>query len=102
MYPPLTSRIFARVLHPGTSRAANVSSVGGRSGGTSLLRTGSQSGRLRQLLGLTETDQTPAFRGTQYPKLVLHRISQRLLPQLRPPWTELPKKDQAGPAHLAH
>ena len=40
----LTSRISARVLRPGTSLAANQFSVGGRLGGTSLLRTGSQSG----------------------------------------------------------
>ena len=40
----LTSQISARVLRPGTSLAANLFLVGGRLGGTSLLRTGSQSG----------------------------------------------------------
>ena len=39
--------------------------------------------RLRQLLGLTEADQSPEFRGTQYSKLVTDPISQRLPPQLR-------------------
>ena len=36
--------------------------------------------RLRQLLGLTEADQSPEFRGTQYLKLVTDPISQRLPP----------------------
>ena len=53
--------------------------------------------RLRQLLGLTEADQSPEFRGTQYSKLVTDPISQRLPPQLRSPWAEWHKKDGAGP-----
>ena len=49
--------------------------------------------RLRQLLGPTEADETPGFRGTQYSKLVLDPISQRLPPQLRSPCH---KKDGVG------
>ena len=52
--------------------------------------------RLRQLLNLTEADQSPEFRGTQYSKLVMDPISQRLTPQLRSPWAEWHKKDGAG------
>ena len=52
--------------------------------------------RLRQLLGLTEADQSPEFRGTHYSKLVVDPILQRLPPQLRPPWAEWHKKDGAG------
>ena len=52
--------------------------------------------RLRQLLGLTEADQSPEFRGTQYSQLVADPISQRLPPQLRSPWAEWHKKDGSG------
>ena len=52
--------------------------------------------RLRQLLGLTEADQSPEFRGTQYSKLVADPISHRLPPQLRSPWAEWHKKDGSG------
>ena len=52
--------------------------------------------RLRQLFGLTEADQSPEFRGTQYSKLVTDPISQRLPPQLRSPWAEWHKKDGSG------
>ena len=51
--------------------------------------------RLRQLLGLTEADQVPEFRGTQFSKLVLDPISQRLLLPLRSIWAEWHKKDAA-------
>ena len=51
---------------------------------------------LRQLLGLTEADQTLEVRGTQYSKLVLDPSSQRVLPQLQSPWTGWHKKDGAG------
>ena len=52
--------------------------------------------RLRRLLGLTEADRSPDFRGTQYPKLVTDPISQPLPPQLRSPWAEWHKKDGLG------
>ena len=48
------------------------------------------------MLNLTEVDQSPKFRGTQYSKLVLDPISQWLPPQLRSPWAEWQKKDGAG------
>ena len=51
--------------------------------------------RLRQLLGLIEADQVPEFRGTQFSKLVLDPISQRLPSQLRSPLLEWHKKDAA-------
>ena len=51
--------------------------------------------RLRRLLGLTEADQMPKFRGTQFSKLVLDPISQRLPSQLGAPWAEWHKKDAA-------
>ena len=38
--------------------------------------------RLRQLLRLAEADQSPEFRGTQFSKLVIDPIPQRLPPQL--------------------
>ena len=52
--------------------------------------------RLRQLLGLTEADQSPEFRGTPDWKSVADPISQRLPPQLRSPWAERHKKDGSG------
>ena len=52
--------------------------------------------RPRQLFGLTEADQSPEFKGTQYSKLVTDPISQRLPPQRRSPWAEWHKKDGPG------
>ena len=51
---------------------------------------------LRQLLGLTEVDQSLEFRGTQYSMLVTDPISQWLPPQLRSSWAEWHKKDGPG------
>ena len=51
---------------------------------------------LRHLLGLTKADGSPEFPGTQYSKLAIDPISQRLLPQLRSLWAEWHKKDRAG------
>ena len=52
--------------------------------------------RVRQLLGLTEADQSAEFRGTQFSRLVTDPISQWLPPQLRSPWAEWHKKDGPG------
>ena len=38
----------------------------------------------------------PEFQGTQFSKLVLDPISQRLLPQFRAPWAKRHKKDALG------
>ena len=52
--------------------------------------------RLRQLLSVTGSDPSLQFRGTQYSKLVIDPISQRLPPQLRSLWAEWHKKDGPG------
>ena len=51
--------------------------------------------RLKQLRGRTEADQVPECWGTQFSKLVLDPISQRLRSQLQSPWAVLHKKDAA-------
>ena len=51
---------------------------------------------MRQLLELTEAEQSPEFRGTLHSKLVADPISQRLPPELRSPWAEWHKKNAPG------
>ena len=58
--------------------------------------------RLLQLLGITEADQVPEFRGTLFSKLVLHPILQQLPSQLRSWWAEWHKKDDVGQWAVVH